>query len=41
VTLKDFKLNGGVLSGHLTTGGATDVFGQSVVIDLTFRTMAP
>jgi len=41
VTLKDFKLDASVLSGHLTTSGPTDVFGQSVVIDLTFRAPAP
>jgi hypothetical protein len=41
LTMTDYKLAGGEISGHLTSNGPTDVFGQSVVIDLTFHTKAP
>jgi hypothetical protein len=40
-TLKDYKAAGGQISGHLTSGGPTDVFGQKVDVDLTFHTKAP
>jgi pectin methylesterase-like acyl-CoA thioesterase len=41
MTMKDYKVAGGVVSGHLTSNGPTDVFGQSVNVDLTFHTPAP
>jgi hypothetical protein len=40
-SLKDFKAADGQLSGELTSGGPTDVFGQKVDVDLTFHTKAP
>ncbi|HEY5007912.1 MAG TPA: hypothetical protein VII42_07905 [Caulobacteraceae bacterium] len=40
-TIKDYQATGGQISGHLTTGGPTDVFGQKVDVDLTFHTKAP
>jgi hypothetical protein len=40
-TLKDYKAAGGQISGRLTSGGPTDVFGQKVDVDLTFHTKAP
>lgn len=40
-TIKDYQAAGGQISGHLTTGGPTDVFGQKVDVDLTFHTKAP
>ena len=40
-TIKDYQAAGGQISGHLTTGGPTDVFGQKVDVDLTFHTAAP
>ena len=40
-TLKDYKVAGGEISGRLTSGGPTDVFGQKVDVDLTFHTKAP
>jgi hypothetical protein len=40
-TIKDYQAAGGQISGHLTTGGPTDVFGQKVDVDLTFHTQAP
>ena len=41
LSLKDYRAGGGQISGHLTSGGPTDVFGQKVDIDLTFHTKAP
>ncbi len=41
VNLKDFSSAGGVISGHLTSGGPFDVFGESLNVDLTFRAKAP
>lgn len=41
VTLKDWRSDGGMLSGRLTTGGDVDVFGQKLQIDVSFRTKAP
>lgn len=40
-SLKDYQTAGGQISGHLTSGGPTDVFGQKVDVDLTFHTKAP
>jgi hypothetical protein len=39
VRMKDFKLAGGEISGHLT--GNTEIRGQPWEVDLTFRTKAP
>lgn len=41
ITIKDYKVAGGEISGHLTSGGPVDVFDQKVEIDLTFHTKAP
>ena len=41
VTMKDFSMGNGQVSGHLTSGGPTDVFDQKVDIDLTFHAKAP
>ncbi len=40
-TLKDYSTAGGQISGHLTSGGPTDVFGQKLDVDLTFHAKAP
>lgn len=40
-TIKDYQASGGQISGHLTSSGPTDVFGQKVDVDLTFHTKAP
>ena len=39
--MKDFKVAGGELSGHLTSGGTGDVQGQTWEVDLTFQAKAP
>ena len=39
VQMKDFRLAGGEISGHLT--GKTDIRGQPWEVDLTFKTKAP
>ncbi len=36
-----YQASGGQISGHLTSGGPTDVFGQKADVDLTFHTKAP
>ncbi len=41
LTMKDYKLAGGDISGHLTSGGPVDVFDQKVNVDLTFHAKAP
>jgi hypothetical protein len=41
LTIKNFTSTGGVLSGEVTTGGATDSMGQKLNIDLTFKVSAP
>jgi hypothetical protein len=41
MTMQDYRVAGGQISGHLTSGGPTDVFGQKLVVDLTFHTKAP
>jgi hypothetical protein len=40
-TIKDYQASGGQISGDLTTGGPTDVFGKKLDVDLTFHTKAP
>ena len=40
-SLKDYQVAGGQISGHLTSGGPTDVFGEKVDVDLTFHTKGP
>jgi hypothetical protein len=39
--MKDFKMAGGEISGHLTSGGADNVQGQTWEVDLTFQTKVP
>jgi hypothetical protein len=41
LTAKNFQATGGEISGEITSGGPTDVFGQKVDVDLTFHTKAP
>jgi hypothetical protein len=41
IEMKDFKNEGGVLSGHIATAGKVDTFKQSWEVDLTFRAKAP
>jgi len=41
VSLKDYRADGGQISGRLTTGGDVDVFGQKLQIDISFHTRAP
>jgi hypothetical protein len=41
LSIKDLKTAGGEISGHLTSGGDTDVFGQKLNVDLAFHTKAP
>ena len=41
IEMKDFKSEGGVLSGRLTTNGQTETFKQTWEVDLTFRVKAP
>jgi hypothetical protein len=41
LTIKGYKNEGGQISGELTSGGPTDVFGKSLNVDLTFHTAAP
>jgi hypothetical protein len=40
-TVKNYKAAGGRISGELTSGGPTDVFGNKVDVDLTFHVPAP
>jgi hypothetical protein len=40
-TVKNYKAAGGQISGELTSGGPTDVFGNKVDVDLTFHVPAP
>jgi hypothetical protein len=37
IEMKDFKNEGGVLSGHITTNGKVESFKQTWEVDLTFR----
>jgi hypothetical protein len=41
LTLSDYKLAGGVISGHLSTSGPVDVFDQKLNVNLTFHVAAP
>jgi hypothetical protein len=41
IEMKDFRNDGGVLSGRLTTNGQTETFKQTWEVDLTFRVKAP
>jgi hypothetical protein len=41
LSLKDFKSEGGQISGRLTSGGPQDVFGDQLNVDLAFHTKAP
>jgi len=41
LTMSDYKVAGGEVSGHLTSGGPVDVFDQKLAVDLTFHTKAP
>ena len=41
MSIKGYSAAGGQISGHLTSGGPTDVFGQKLDVDLTFHTKAP
>jgi hypothetical protein len=41
IEMKDFKNEGGVLSGRLTTNGETETFNQTWQVDITFRVKAP
>jgi hypothetical protein len=36
--ITDFQNTGGQISGHLTSGGPTDFFGDKIDVDLTFHT---
>lgn len=39
--MTDFKMAGGKISGHLTSGGQRNVRDQTWEVDLTFETMTP
>jgi uncharacterized protein YuzE len=41
MSVKDYRVAGGEISGHLTSGGPADVFDEKVDVDLTFHTKAP
>ena len=41
IEMKDFKNEGGVLSGHILTNGKVETFKQTWEVDLTFRVKAP
>ena len=41
LTMKDFTMAGGEISGHLTSGGPSEVPDQKWEVDLTFKTKAP
>jgi len=41
LTMSDYKVAGGVISGHLTSNGPADLFDQKLVVDLTFHAKAP
>ncbi len=41
LTMSDFRLEGGMLEGKLSTGGPTDTFGQKWDVNISFRTKAP
>jgi hypothetical protein len=41
LTMKDFTMTGGEISGHLSSGGQRDVRDQNWEVDLTFKTKAP
>jgi hypothetical protein len=41
IEMKDFKNEGGLLSGHITTNGQVESFKQTWEVDLTFRVKAP
>ncbi|MBS0409399.1 MAG: hypothetical protein JSR86_05750 [Proteobacteria bacterium] len=41
MTMQGYSAAGGQISGHLASGGPTDVFGQKLQVDLTFHTKAP
>jgi hypothetical protein len=41
LTMQDFKMTGGEISGHLSSGGPQEVRGQTWEVDLTFQTKAP
>jgi hypothetical protein len=40
-TITGYQAAGGQISGEVTSGGPTDVFGQKLDVDLTFHTKAP
>ena len=41
IEMKDFKNEGGILSGHITTNGKVETFKKTWEVDLTFRVKAP
>jgi hypothetical protein len=41
LTMSDYRLAGGEVSGRLTSGGPVDVFDQKLGVDLAFHTKAP
>jgi hypothetical protein len=41
LSIKNFRMAGGEISGELTTGGPTDVFDHKLNVDLTFHAKAP
>lgn len=41
LTMKDFTMTGGEISGRLSSGGQRDVRDQNWEVDLTFKTKAP
>jgi hypothetical protein len=41
LSIKDFHMAGGEISGELTSGGPTDVFDHKLNVDLTFHAKAP
>ena len=41
LSLEDYRVAEGEISGHLTSGGAADAWGQQINVDLTFHTRTP
>jgi hypothetical protein len=41
LSLQDYQVAGGEISGHLTSGGRVDAWGQQINVDLTFHVRAP
>jgi hypothetical protein len=41
MSIKDYSVASGQISGRLTSGGPVDIFGQKLEVDLTFHTKAP